>query len=68
MQEDDNPAYGYRLASGPKVIRGRGCEESFRAAVDKEYNTDVVDPNHRSEIGKYYNEIACFEVQIYLNH
>ncbi|KAJ8934997.1 hypothetical protein NQ314_013068 [Rhamnusium bicolor] len=26
-----------------KVIRGRGCEESFRAAV--------VDPNHRSEIG-----------------
>lgn len=47
MQEDGNNAYGYRTASGPKHIRGRGCEESFRAAVvDKKH----LDPNHRSEI------------------
>ncbi|CAG9862456.1 unnamed protein product [Phyllotreta striolata] len=44
MQEDRDPAYSYRGPSGAlKVIRGKGCEESFRAAV--------VDPNHRSEIG-----------------
>ncbi|XP_074029775.1 partitioning defective 3 homolog isoform X3 [Leptinotarsa decemlineata] len=44
MQEEGDPAYSYRGPSGAlKVIRGRGCEESFRAAV--------VDPNHRSEIG-----------------
>ncbi|KAJ8959796.1 hypothetical protein NQ318_011528 [Aromia moschata] len=43
MQEEGDPAYSYRGLSGVKVIRGRGCEESFRAAV--------VDPNHRSEIG-----------------
>lgn len=45
MQEEGDPAYSYRGQSGGlKVIRGRGCDESFRAAV--------VDPNHRSEIGK----------------
>ncbi|CAH1115363.1 unnamed protein product [Psylliodes chrysocephalus] len=44
MQEEGDPAYSYRGPSGAlKVIRGKGCEESFRAAV--------VDPNHRSEIG-----------------
>ncbi|KAJ8975287.1 hypothetical protein NQ317_004423 [Molorchus minor] len=43
VQENATPAYSYRGPSGVKVIRGRGCEESFRAAV--------VDPNHRSEIG-----------------
>ncbi|KAJ3642201.1 hypothetical protein Zmor_025006 [Zophobas morio] len=47
MQEEGDPAYSYRgLSGGPKVIRGRGCEESFRAAVDKH----IVDPNHQSEI------------------
>lgn len=46
MQEEGNPAYGYRTTSGPKIIRGRGCEESFRAAVDNKH----LDPNHRSEI------------------
>lgn len=46
MQEESDPAYSYRGPCGAlKVIRGRGCEESFRAAV--------VDPNHRSEIGKF---------------
>ncbi|XP_028144226.1 partitioning defective 3 homolog B isoform X1 [Diabrotica virgifera virgifera] len=44
MQEEGDPAYSYRGPNGAlKVIRGKGCEESFRAAV--------VDPNHRSEIG-----------------
>ncbi|XP_044271539.1 partitioning defective 3 homolog B-like isoform X4 [Tribolium madens] len=47
MQEEGDPAYSYRGPSGAlKVIRGRGCEESFRAAVDKH----IVDPNHQSEI------------------
>lgn len=47
MQEEGDPAYSYRGPSGAlKVIRGRGCEESFRAAVDK----NIVDPNHQSEI------------------
>ncbi|KAK9890682.1 hypothetical protein WA026_012033 [Henosepilachna vigintioctopunctata] len=47
MQEEGDPAYSYRGPSGAlKVIRGRGCEESFRAAVDDR----IVDPNHRSEI------------------
>lgn len=51
MQEEGDPAYSYRGPSGAlKVIRGRGCEESFRAAVDKDYNKHIVDPNHRSEI------------------
>lgn len=47
MQEECDPAYSYRGPSGAlKVIRGRGCEESFRAAVDKH----IVDPNHQTEI------------------
>ncbi|XP_025835451.1 partitioning defective 3 homolog isoform X2 [Agrilus planipennis] len=41
MQEDGDPVYCYRNNVGLKVVRGRGCEESFRAAV--------IDPNHRSE-------------------
>lgn len=47
MQEEGDPAYSYRGPSGAlKVIRGKGCEESFRAAVvDK-----PSDPNHRNEI------------------
>ncbi|KAK5645359.1 hypothetical protein RI129_006659 [Pyrocoelia pectoralis] len=49
MQEEGDPAYSYRGGSGAlKVIRGRGCDESFRAAVDKDYNKHL-DPNHRSE-------------------
>ncbi|KAL3268983.1 hypothetical protein HHI36_008069 [Cryptolaemus montrouzieri] len=47
MQEESDPAYSYRGPSGAlKVIRGRGCEESFRAAVDDR----IIDPNHRSEV------------------
>lgn len=50
MQEEGDPAYSYRGGvGGLKVIRGRGCDESFRAAVDKEYNNHLVDPNHRAE-------------------
>ncbi|XP_052131025.1 partitioning defective 3 homolog isoform X2 [Frankliniella occidentalis] len=38
MQEDSDPAYSYRNAQGAvRVIRGRGCNESFRAAVDRSY-------------------------------
>ncbi|KAF5279144.1 hypothetical protein FQR65_LT03390 [Abscondita terminalis] len=48
MQEEGDPAYSYR-GGALKVIRGRGCDESFRAAVDKDYNKHLVDPNHRSE-------------------
>lgn len=58
MQEESDPAYSYRGLSGAlKVIRGRGCEESFRAAVDKDYNKHAVDPNHRSEISKILTQI-----------
>lgn len=49
--QDEDTGYGYRTVAGAKVVRGKGCEESFRAAVDKDYNKHVVDPNHRSEIG-----------------
>lgn len=53
MQEEGDPAYSYRGGAGAlKVIRGRGCDESFRAAVDKDYNKHLVDPNHRSETSK----------------
>lgn len=48
MQEEGDPAYSYR-GGALKVIRGRGCDESFRAAVDKDYNKHLVDPNHRTE-------------------
>lgn len=27
----------------PRIIRGRGCNESFRAAIDKSYDKPVVD-------------------------
>lgn len=50
MQEEEDPAYSYRGGPGAlKVIRGRGCDESFRAAVDVDYNNHLVDPNHRAE-------------------
>lgn len=53
MKEEGDPAYSYRGPGGPKIIRGRGCEESFRAAVDKDYNKHIIDPNHRSENSKH---------------
>lgn len=56
MQEEGDPAYSYRTTSGGlKVIRGRGCEESFRAAVVDKH---LVDPNHRSEISKPEQKFA----------
>lgn len=56
MQEEGDPAYSYRGGQGAlKVIRGRGCDESFRAAVDVDYNKHLVDPNHRSETSTLYN-------------
>lgn len=27
----------------PRIIRGRGCNESFRAAIDKSYDKPAVD-------------------------
>ncbi|XP_031349365.1 partitioning defective 3 homolog isoform X2 [Photinus pyralis] len=52
MQEEGDPAYSYRGGSGAlKVIRGRGCDESFRAAVDKDYDKHL-DPNHRETNAK----------------
>lgn len=62
MQEEKDPAYSYRGPSGAlKVIRGRGCEESFRAAV--------VDPNHQSEISEWNMNIMLsiyFDMHIFL--
>ncbi|KAL0267790.1 UNVERIFIED_CONTAM: hypothetical protein PYX00_009956 [Menopon gallinae] len=39
MAEDPDPAYTYRNSQGAvRVIRGRGCNDSFRAAVDRSYD------------------------------
>ncbi len=41
----------YRRTQVPvKVIRGRGCNESFRAAVDRSYEA----PHHAMEPGKNF--------------
>lgn len=49
MQEDPEPGqmgcYGYsHRPTAIRVVRGRGCNESFRAAVDRSY-----DDGHRPE-------------------
>lgn len=60
MQEEGDPAYSYRGGQGAlKVIRGRGCDESFRAAVDVDYDKHLVDPNHRSETSKLLAALIC---------
>lgn len=42
MAEDPDPAYTYRNSQGTvRVIRGRGCNESFRAAVDRSYDAPL---------------------------
>ncbi len=41
MQEDSEPqigCYGYHRPTAIRVVRGRGCNESFRAAVDRSYD------------------------------
>ncbi|XP_021913897.1 partitioning defective 3 homolog isoform X3 [Zootermopsis nevadensis] len=51
MQEDSDPAYTYRNAQGAvRVIRGRGCNESFRAAVDRSYEAPLSDLRSRIEM------------------
>lgn len=39
------------------MVRGRGCNESFRAAIDKSYDGPAED-----EDGKYWEEFAFFLV------
>ncbi|XP_044734253.1 partitioning defective 3 homolog isoform X2 [Chrysoperla carnea] len=40
IQMDSDPAYSYRGNQGAlRVIRGRGCDDSFRAAVDIDYKS-----------------------------
>ncbi|KAK6617840.1 hypothetical protein RUM43_014068 [Polyplax serrata] len=47
MAEDPDPAYTYRNSQGAvRVIRGRGCNESFRAAVDRSYDAPLGLRNH----------------------
>ncbi|XP_046994334.1 partitioning defective 3 homolog [Schistocerca americana] len=49
MQEDCDPAYTYRNAQGVvRVVRGRGCNESFRAAVDRSYEAPLADVRARA--------------------
>lgn len=69
MQEEGDPAYSYRGGQGAlKVIRGRGCDESFRAAVDVDYNKHLVDPNHRSETSKIVLKLYSLGVKLsYVN-
>ncbi|XP_059471634.1 partitioning defective 3 homolog isoform X3 [Neocloeon triangulifer] len=50
MMEDGEVAYTYRGNQGPvKVIRGRGCNESFRAAVDRSYDAPLGEMKPRME-------------------
>lgn len=51
MRDDGDPAYSYRNPSGLRVIRGRGCDDSFRAAVDIDYES-VGKPNGTEESRK----------------
>ncbi|PSN34506.1 hypothetical protein C0J52_13392, partial [Blattella germanica] len=51
MQEDNDPAYTYRNTQGAvRVIRGRGCNESFRAAVDRSYEAPLSELRSRIEM------------------
>jgi hypothetical protein len=59
MQEDGEVAYTYRGREGPvKVIRGRGCNESFRAAVDRSYEAPLADIRNRMETCECFAEIC----------
>ena len=48
MQEEEPQigCYGYHRPTAIRVVRGRGCNESFRAAVDRSYDEagQPVDP------------------------
>nr|CAD7588363.1 unnamed protein product [Timema genevievae] len=51
MQEDSDVAYSYRNAQGGvRAVRGRGCNESFRAAVDRSYEAPLAELRSRLEM------------------
>lgn len=41
MAEDGEGTYTYRTPQGVRVVRGRGCNDSFRAAVDRSYDAPL---------------------------
>ena len=43
-----------------RVVRGRGCNESFRAAVDRSYEAQETDENPGNLIGLF--RISCFHI------
>jgi len=56
MQDESDPAYSYRNAQGAvRVIRGRGCNESFRAAVDHSYEAPLSDLHSRIGMETHYH-------------
>lgn len=44
--EDGDPALSYR-PNPVRVVRGRGCNESFRAAVDRTYDAPLGEGKNR---------------------
>ena len=64
MQEEEPQigCYGYHRPTAIRVVRGRGCNESFRAAVDRSYDDgQPVDGNKEPmETCKYsHNTSLC---------
>jgi len=63
MQEEEPQigCYGYR-PNGVRVVRGRGCNESFRAAVDRSYESnDNKEPMEtRNAPFRSFQSIICF--------
>lgn len=59
---------GHRMGSG-RVPRGRGCNESFRAAVDRSYDVPLTGLRNKMETRKCQKSIKCklFCIQKY-NH
>jgi len=60
IQEDVKSGYG-PLRSGPapvRVVRGRGCNESFRQAVDRSYEAPLGDYENEMETRKL--NLNCF--------
>jgi len=47
MQEEEPQmgCYGYHRPTAIRVVRGRGCNESFRAAVDRSYDDGQNNPD-----------------------
>lgn len=57
---------GHRMGSG-RVPRGRGCNESFRAAVDRSYDVPLTGLRNKMETRKCHSSKSCkrFFVQRY---